>query len=198
MLTLLLAGEDTTANTLAWAMDFLADRPDLQAALYEEIKTRSAIDTDVGYDELTCFPLVSAVLHETLRLKPVAPHLYLEPIHDEMIEGYHVPAGTTLIALLSGDGFDESLFPQCHQFDPYRWLTMTDEVKRDFANKLMPFGFGPRLCPGRQLSLVEMRLCLIALIKRFQFVRTAGTAPADEAIKFTLQPVGLRVDFLER
>lgn len=198
VLTLLLGGEDTTANTLAWAIDFLADRPDLQTALHKEILEKNEIGKDVGYEELTDYPLVSSVIHETMRLKPVAPHLYLEPIHDEVIEGYHVPAGTNLIALLNGDGFDESLFPHCQLFDPYRWITMPDETKRQFANRLMPFGYGPRLCPGRQLSLVEMRLCLISLIKQFQFVRTTGTTPAEEVIKFSLQPEGLRVDFTAR
>lgn len=204
VVTLLLAGEDTTANTLAWALDYLVDRPELQDALYREIMEQLGdsyalgSESELGYEQLNDFPLVSGVIHETMRLRPVAPHLYLEPIQDEIIEGYTVPAGTTLIALLNGDGFDETLFPQCHSFDPYRWVNIADSVKKDHANRLMPFGYGPRLCPGRQLSLVEMRLSIIGLVKRFRFERSADSQPADEVIKFTIQPLGLRVNFLPR
>lgn len=198
VITLLLAGEDTTANTLSWAIDFLADRADLQDELYNEILRNLSVDGAIALDDLQEYPLVSAVIHETLRLKPVAPHVYLEPINDEVVEDYLIPAGTLIVALLSGDSFNESLFPDCYKFDPHRWTNITDFQKKEFGSRLMPFGYGARLCPGRQLSLVEMRLSLIEILKRFRITRTAGTSSAGEALKFTLQPIGLRVDFIER
>ncbi|MFT7561463.1 MAG: cytochrome P450 [Flavobacteriales bacterium] len=198
VITLLLAGEDTTANTLAWILDYLADRPDLQDALYHEIVGQIPQGQDVSFEQLPNFSLVSGVIHEAMRLKPVAPHLYLEPIHDEVIEGYEIPAGTTIVALLGGDGFDESLFPNAESFDPFRWLDIDDKTRKDYSSRLMPFGYGARLCPGRQLSMVEMRYAVIKLISRFRFERSEKSKPADEIIKFTLQPLGLRVNCIER
>jgi len=198
VLTLLLAGEDTTANTLAWAIDFLAENPLLQDALHQEITERYPSEGTPTVEQLTEFELVSGVIHETLRLKPVAPFLYIEPLHNEIVEGYEIPAGTKMILLLGGDGFDETLFPQPQLFDPYRWVTLPEDIRKDYATRLMPFGYGSRLCPGRQLSFVEMRLSLIELIRRFRFKRTPGSQPADEALNFTLQPTGLRVDCVAR
>ncbi|WP_370981045.1 cytochrome P450 [Agaribacterium sp. ZY112] len=196
VVTLLLAGEDTTANTLAWAIDFLVERPELQEQLYQEVQTHTNGNGPISLEQLESFPLISAVLHETMRLKPVAPHLYIEPIKDEQIKGHHCPAGTTLVCLLSGEAYNEQLFPDCEAFKPERWLNM--ENSRATASQLMPFGFGARLCPGRQLSLVEMRLALIELIRHYRFERNADSHAAQDSIKFTLQPEGLRVDLYPR
>jgi cytochrome P450 len=197
VVTLLLAGEDTTANTLSWVFDYLVDKQELQEKLYHEIIALFGQD-EVMLDNLNELPLLSGVIHESMRLRPVAPHLYLEPIKDEIVEGYSIPAGTTIVALLSGEGFDDQVFPQPYNFDPFRWVNLSEEVKRDYAARLLPFGYGARLCPGRQLALVEMRLSLVEIIRRFRFVRSSGTTPADEIIKFTLQPLGLRIDFIKR
>ena len=194
VVNLLLAGEDTTANTLAWVIDYLVDDSELQESVYQEIQTHFPNDTEIAFDKLDKCTLINSIIHETMRLKPVAPHLYIEPINDEVVEGHLFPAGSTIVVLLDAEGFDEELFPQPNKFDPLRWQKISEENKKLYASKLMQFGYGPRLCPGRQLSLVEMKLALIELCRKFEFKRTKGTQPAEEVIKFTLQPLGLSVD----
>ncbi len=203
VLTLLLAGEDTTANTLAWAIDYLVDEPELQDEIYAEIQTNyPAFAAEEGgslsYDDLEKFPLTFAAAQESMRLKPVAPFLYLEGYQDEVIEGYKIPKGTTLTALLSSEGFNAELFPEPHAFNPKRWLNLSDENRKQYAAELMPFGFGARICPGRQLSFVEMKLALIEMLGRFKFSRHLGYGPAKEIFAFTVVPDNLVVNVLSR
>ena len=203
VITLLLAGEDTTANTLAWAIDYLADKPELQDQMYKEIQANhptSAADEGaaLSFDDLDKFPLTFAAAQESMRLKPVAPYLYLEAYQDEVIEGYEVPKGTMLVTLLSNEGINARLFPDPQAFKPQRWLNLSDKTRKQYAAELMPFGFGARLCPGRQLSFVEMKLALIELLRRFKFSRHPGYSPAKEIFAFTVVPDNLVVDVLPR
>jgi cytochrome P450 len=198
-----LAGEDTTANTLAWAIDYLVDKPALQDEMYAEIQANYPAATAeesgaLNYDDLDKFPLSFAAAQESMRLKPVAPYLYLEGYQDEVIEGYEIPKGTMLVALLSNEGFNAGLFPEPQAFKPQRWLNLSAETRKQYAAELMPFGFGARLCPGRQLSFVEMKLTLIELLRRYKFSRRPGYGPTKEIFAFTMVPDNLVVDVFPR
>lgn len=203
VLTLLMAGEDTTANTLAWAMDYLVDKPALQEELYQEIQENYPANNTVtrnqlSWEDLDRFPLIMGAAQESMRLKPVAPLLFLEGLEDEDICGYQIPKGTMITALLSTASFDSALFENPEEFDPHRWSSMPAENLKKISRELMPFGGGPRLCPGRQLALTEMKIGLIEMIRQFKFVRTDGYKASRELFLLTVVPENLMVRAIPR
>lgn len=193
IITLLLAGEDTTANTIAWAIDYLADLPELQDEIFEEIKENYPSSGKLEWEHLESFPLTFGAAQESLRLKPVAPYLYIEGKNDEEICGYTIPKGTTIITLMVTQGFSEALFPHADDFAPQRWLDMSEADLKHHGKTLLPFGFGPRVCPGRKLSFIELKLALIELLARYKFVRAEGYGKAYESFLFTVKPNNLYV-----
>ncbi len=197
VITLLLAGEDTTANTLAWTIHYLASRPDLQDRAFAEIEQNYPPGGALNYADLDRFPFTFACAQEAMRLAPVAPHLLLEAYEDQLIEGYRVPKGVMIFAVLGAAGFSDLAFPNADQFMPERWLRLGDDDKKRFAGELMHFGYGARLCPGRQLSFVEMKTALIELLRHYSFKSTPGHR-VTETLAFTVTPANLHVDITPR
>jgi len=194
VLTMLLAGEDTTANTLAWMIYLLSRNPEALRRAQEEVAGR-----DLGkYENIMALPYVEACINETMRLKPVAPILMLEPIRDTKVGELQVPAGALLMCLMRAGATDERRFVDAHAFDPERWFsgTSASSAKR----VAMPFGAGPRLCPGRYLALLEMKMVMAMLLAGFDIesVTTPDGGEAQEHLAFTMSPVGLRLKLSPR
>ncbi len=196
-ITILLAGEDTTANTLAWTIHFLASNPEIQTAIQKEIDDALNSET-LSFDQLDDFPLTFAAAQEAIRLMPVAPLMYMENIQDEIIEGHHIPAGTLIFMLLNHESTNPELFENPEQFNPQRWLDLSSEQKRTNSKVLMPFGAGARLCPGRLLSFIEMKSALITVLKQYTFSHHNGEDNTVDSFEFTLVPKGLRVNIERR
>jgi cytochrome P450/nitrite reductase/ring-hydroxylating ferredoxin subunit len=196
-LTMLLAGEDTTANSLAWAVHELVDSPEAVSALRREA------DEVLG-DDVVARTLASterlrqadAVTQETLRLHSVAPLLILTVRKDIVVDDLDVPAGTTLFCVSNAAGLSEDSVARARAFRPDRWLEGDVETYRQTGH--MPFGSGPRICPGRSLALLEMRLVLAALYKSFDVERVGDRRDVREVFNFTMAPEGLRVRLRER
>ena len=188
--TMLFAGEDTTANTLAWLIDLMQRHPQALARAQDETRRRVPDLDACGFEDLDRLDYLGACIAEALRLKPVAPFLGLEARRDTSVAGVYVPAGTLLWCMLRRDSVDERYFPDAATFDPQRWLN-GDANKR----VAMPFGAGPRICPGRYLALLEIRLAMAMLLGSFEI--ESVTAPdggeTREAMEFTMNPVGLRM-----
>jgi cytochrome P450 len=97
---MLLAGEDTTSNTLAWMMYMMTEHPAVQARMQEEAdRILGSAHRPADYASTGELRYIEAVAHETMRLKPVAPFLWLEPTEDIVIGDVHVPKGTAVNVL---------------------------------------------------------------------------------------------------
>jgi len=194
VLTMLLAGEDTTANTLAWMIYLLYRHPEALRRARQEITGKDLHK----YEDMAALPYVDACINETMRLKPVAPIIMLEPIRDTVVGGIEVPAGTIVMCLMRVGPTDARHFPEPQAFDPARWLAgpSASSAKR----VAMPFGAGPRLCPGRYLALLEMKMVMAMLLSRFEVesVTTPDGGEAQEHLAFTMAPVGLRLGLRPR
>ena len=189
VLTMLLAGEDTTANTLAWMIYLLSRNPDALHRARDEVSGKNLS----RYEEVLALPFVDACINETMRLKPVAPILMLEPIRDTKVGPLDLPAGSLVMCLMRAGATDERRFPQAQTFDPERWLA---GVSASSAKRVaMPFGAGPRLCPGRYLALLEMKMVMAMLLANFEIesVATPDGGDAQEHLAFTMSPVGLKL-----
>lgn len=193
LLTMLLAGEDTTAYTLAWAVHHLCDSPGAVASLRDEAD-RSLGDADVprSFEDANRLTYAAAVANETMRLRPVAPVLILEANVDTVLGDITIPAGTGVSVLARPAVLDEEHFADPFVFRPERWMPGGSTGAHE-ASVHMPFGSGPRLCPGRTLALLEMKLVLAMLYKAFDVDREGPAGAVAERFTFTMNPVGLRV-----
>ncbi|MFI4930506.1 MAG: cytochrome P450 [Burkholderiales bacterium] len=192
VLTMLLAGEDTTANTLAWLLHLLHRHPAAMARARDEALRVAGGPEPLTPEHLARLETIEACLHETMRLKPVAPFLVFEALRDTQLGDVRVPEGTMLWCALRHDGLNAQHFPDPLAFRPERWL---GEAAGPGKRVAMPFGAGPRMCPGRYLALTEMKMMLAMLLTRFEIesVTAAGPDEAEERMSFTMVPVGLRM-----
>ncbi len=195
VLTMLLAGEDTTANTLAWMIHLLWRNPAALARATEEVRRVTGDGTTPSLEQLAQLDYIEACAHETMRLKPVAPNMPLQALHDTTVGDVQVPAGTVVISLLRRDSVSDAHVPNAAAFDPERWLAKGGPGQQaNSAKRLsMPFGAGPRICPGRYLALLEMKMAMATLLGRFEIlsVDTPDGAEPQERLSFTMTPVGL-------
>jgi cytochrome P450 len=198
VLTMLLAGEDTTANTLAWAIWLLHAHPEAAQRAAEEVRGVLGADAiPVRHEQLHRLDFVEACAHETMRLRPVAPLIMVQAVHDTVAGGVALPAGTLVMCLMRPGAVDPLHFPDPHAFRPERWLAGAGPSHAATSAKrvAMPFGAGPRICPGRYLALAEMKMALAMLFGSFDLesVTTPDGGEARERLAFTMSPVGLRL-----
>lgn len=196
-MTLLLAGEDTTANTLAWMMHFLALHPQVQEELRREVDGvvgGARLWTDAAQGDR--FRYVEAVMSEALRLEPVAPAFFLTALKDVVLGDVAVPAGTVVVLATRAAARQPGQFERADDFRPERWLAATPQA---YAQKPpMPFGAGPRVCPGRNLAVTEIKSVAAMLARNFRLEPAAGPGPVEEVLNFTLQPLNLRIRLAPR
>ena len=191
VMTMLLAGEDTTANTIAWMIYLLWTHPEALAKACDEVRSKVRDCQQPSMDEVADLEFIEACIHETMRLKPVGPQLPLQANADVLVGDVQVPRGTIVINLLRRDSVREDLVPQASRFEPERWLQSDNPAKRSST----PFGAGPRICPGRYLAMLEMKIAMTVLLGHFDidYVGTADGRPPQERLSFAMMPVGLQM-----
>ncbi len=203
VLTMLLAGEDTTASTLAWLLHLLWRHPEALARAATEM--RGCCSWPPTLDELARLDFVEACIHETMRLKPVAPQNGLEALRSGTVAGVHIDPGMIVIALMRWDAVSDALMPDAASFLPQRWLA--DEqpggpgLQAQGARRVsMPFGAGPRICPGRYLAMLEMKLAVATLLLHFDLagVDTPDGQAPRELLHLAMAPVGLSMRLRRR
>lgn len=200
--TMLLAGEDTTANSLSWLVYLLHRNPAALRLAQEEVARVVPDPASATLEQIDALSYLDACANEAMRLKPVAPFLGLEALRDTTVADIRVPAGTTIWCVMRHDSMDESQCPNPQAFEPRRWLGDGGEQSAAAALRrvAMPFGAGPRLCPGRYLALLEIKLAMSMLLRRFEIkeLSTPGGGEAEEIMAFTMNPVGLRMRLAQR
>jgi len=198
VLTLLLAGEDTTANTLGWVIHYLTEHPVYQDKICHEIESKLASLDLNSPASLNEFPLLNASIQEAMRMMPVAPLIYLENKATENILGFDVAADTMIIILLSQSGHCSDVFDKPEQFIPERWLNADAEEQKKNMKYLMHFGGGARQCPGMQLSFMEMKCALVMLLKEFTFSRDINNGRTENLFALTVMPKNLMISIKRR
>jgi len=188
VLTLLLAGEDTTAHSLAWTIPYLcADIPlqDALATQAREAMGRDAVCSD--YQLLRQFDLFEAAVTEAQRLKPVVGLLSFTPTSATVIDNVALPPDCIAYFVSRPAMTDASNFSNPQKFDPYRWLAREDGFAHE-SRAFLQFGAGPRVCPGRHLAAVQMRLVLTTILKSFRIELACAPESIEEVSAFTMMP----------
>ena len=194
VLTMLLAGEDTTANTLAWMIHLLKLNPHALQRLQAEVRSLAPDPAQFTMELMDSLPYLDACISETMRLKPVAPFMPLMALRAGQIGDVRVERNDIIWGVLRHDSVSEPLFANPQAFLPERWLADTPTPLSAEAKRAgMPFGSGPRMCPGRYLALLEMKMAMAMLLASFEIeaVETPDGKPARELMAFTMNPVGL-------
>jgi cytochrome P450 len=186
LITIFLAGHETTAIALSWTLHLLAQHPlvrdRLVKELFDQLDRRPAT-----VDDLPNLPFADAVVKEAIRLYPPAYVLGREAVGDCEIGGWRIPAGATVFMSPWVMHRDARWFASPEKFLPERWLDGLAARLPRFA--YMPFGGGPRVCIGDRFATMEAVLILATVARRYRIERTSEA----EIIPFpsiTLRPEG--------
>jgi len=196
-LTMLLAGEDTTANTLAWIIHLMTEHPDVQPRMQAEVnQVVGGAGMLSQLADAERLEYIEAVTHETMRLKPVAPVLFFEPVEDVEIGGVAIPKNTALMLPTLHGPLQDNHFGAADQFRPERWLEKAPGSGCPHNSRaFVPFGAVPRFCPGRQLAMLEIKMVMAMLCGAFQVTTTEPPQTVRETFSFTMMPENLLVRF---
>jgi len=194
VMTLLLAGEDTTAHTLAWTLFFLATDAPLQRQLISaSAEILGGARVCQAFEDVKRLDLFEFVAHEATRMRPIVPLLFLEPLEDVVLGGIALPARTPLFFVLRPAMLDERHFGDAERFRPERWAAGHDQVQPHDPRAYAQFGAGPRVCPGRHLAGVELRLVLSMLSRNFSVELATDPSEISEVLAFTMMPSAMPV-----
>lgn len=202
VIDLMFAGIETTSNTILWALYMLGKNPEKQEVLYQEITSVLPPGELPSAETLANMPYVKAWIKETLRLYPVLPTLVRVLQEDQVLMGYHIPAGTHVNALYYYMSRDESSFKDATKFIPERWLRDSDNpwhtpgVPQSFAS--LPFGFGKRMCVGRRIAELEVHLLLTRIVRDYQVLYPHADDVEPEAQGAIVPDRPVRVKFIKR
>ncbi|KFK27277.1 hypothetical protein AALP_AA8G361100 [Arabis alpina] len=171
MLAMMLAGTDTSAVTLEWAMASLLRNPEVLKKAKAEIDEKIGNERLIDEPDIVNLPYLQNIVSETFRLCPAAPLLVPRtPTEDIKIGGYDVPRGTIVLVNAWAIHRDPKLWDEPERFMPERF----EDQEAANANKLMVFGNGRRTCPGAALGQKMVTLALGSLIQCFEWEKVNG------------------------
>ena len=182
VVTLFVAGTETSAVSLSWALYLLARHPEVQAEAYQEIKPAATTGSD-----LSQLPFINQVLQETMRLYPPAWIIGREAIADDILDGYLIPRGAQVYICPYNIHRHPELWEQPEQFRPERFAEAPAKDRHKFA--FFPFGGGPRYCIGNHFATMEMQIALSLILQKFDIKLTDPLPILSEPL-ITLRPQG--------
>ncbi|WP_435193778.1 cytochrome P450 [Natronomonas sp. EA1] len=184
LMTMLLAGHDTTALTLTYTTYLLDANPE------EKTRFQAELDEVLGGEAPTAsavreFAFTDRVLNEAMRLYPPVYTMFRQPKRDVTLAGYDVAEGSLLMLPQWVVHRSDRWYDSPQAFDPDRWLL--DRARERPTYSYFPFGGGPRICIGKQFSLLEAKLILGVLGQEYDFERV-GSGELDLRPSLTMHP----------
>jgi cytochrome P450 len=179
LVTLVIAGHETVAAGLVWTLRLLAEHPEAQSAVHDELDRTlgGPAGRPPAWGDLAALPVTRAAVDEGLRLYPPAWLVSRRAVADDEVAGVPVPAGTLVLTSPWLQHRRPELWPEPDRFDPSRWAGGPARAQHE---GYLPFGAGPRLCIGRDFALAESVLVLAELL-RGRRVAPVGPRPAAAA-----------------
>ena len=175
IMTLIVAGHETTASTLNWTWYLLSENPDAEAKLSDELR-HSLPHEAPGIEDLPKYIYARKVIEETMRLYPPGWLLTRRAIKDDHLGEYFVPAGTEIYISPYDIQRHPGLWEAPDRFDPDRFNSEIEPNACPFA--MLPFSVGPRNCIGEHLARMEMLIHLVMIGSRLRLRRIADKPPA--------------------
>jgi len=184
VITLLLAGYDTTASAITWTWYLLSQNPSAADKLFAEAN-RVLAGRLPEYEDLSDMPYSRMVFEEALRYYPPAWILGRKALEDDQLGGYDIPAGTIIAISPYAVHRHKDFWEDPEKFDPERFSPERSERRHHFA--YLPFGAGPRQCIGNNFALMEAGLIIATIAQKFRLQLVPGQTVRPEPI-FILRP----------
>ncbi|RUT04415.1 cytochrome P450 [Dulcicalothrix desertica PCC 7102] len=182
LLTLLNAGHETTATSIAWALYWIHQQPEFYHKVLHELQSLNTPDPV----KIAQLPYLTAICQETLRIYPVSvftfPRITLRSVN---LRGYHVASGTYITPCIYLTHHREDLYPQPEKFQPERFIN-----RKYSSYEFLPFGGGSRQCLGQVFALFEMKLILATMLLNYQFKLEEFAPVAPTRRGFLISPQG--------
>jgi beta-ring hydroxylase len=180
LMTLLIAGHETTAAVLTWTTYLLATHPDIKRRVQEEVDEVCG-DRKPTIEDMMNLKFTTRVINESMRLYPQPPVLIRRALEEVTLDGYKIEPGTDFFISVWNLHRNPRLWENPDKFDPDRFPLderMPNEVTQNYA--YLPFGGGQRKCVGDQFALFESIVTLAMVCRRFDFELDASKHPNDE------------------
>jgi cytochrome P450 len=184
VMTMFLAGHETTALTLTWMFTFLDGRPEILDRMRGEVSD-VLCGRDPTFEDVPKLPYVRQVVEETLRLRPAAPYVPRDVIEDDEIDGYRLRRGEVVFLFFWATHRHPAFWSDAETFDPDRFSTERSKDRHSWS--FIPFSGGPRTCIGNMFALVEATVLIAQLLNRFD-VEVLSCADVKPVAVGTMRP----------
>ena len=186
LMTMLLAGHDTTALSLTYTWYLLAQHPEIERRVHDEIDDVLGGEPPTA-DDVRDLDLTERVIQEAMRLYPPVYTIFREPSEDVRLGGYDVPEGSLVMLPQWGVHRDPRWYDDPETFDPDRWTNDRASDRPNYA--YFPFGGGPRHCIGKHLSMLEAQMILATVAQNYRLrLAPEQSAELDFAPSLTMHP----------
>ncbi len=179
VVTLVVAGSETTAVMLGWTLYLLASNPDAEARLHEEIETVLSGRT-AGYADVPKLTYTRMAIEESMRIYPPVWALSRQTLADSELGGYHIAKGAKVIVSPYTLHRHPALWPEPARFDPERFSPEASAARP--RNAYLPFGGGRHVCIGNFFAMMEGQLIIAAIHQRFRLRLVPGHAVVPQAL----------------
>ncbi|XP_046640760.1 cytochrome P450 4c3-like [Daphnia pulicaria] len=174
--TVMFAGHDTTASAMSFFLHCIAKYPEHQQLVLQEVDAVFGdSDRDCSVQDAAELKYLECCIKETLRLYPSVPAIMRCLTEDIEIGGYKLPSGTSVALMIHGMHHSPEVFPDPETFDPKRFLPENSIGRHPYA--FVPFSAGPRNCIGQKYGMLEIKVVLANLMRRFRFSVSDPSAP---------------------
>lgn len=185
VMTIFIAGNETTANAMAWTLYLLSQHSDKEAKMVQEINEKLDNGTVLDFAGISSFQYVKQVIEESLRIYPPAWMVGRRNYEEDEIGGYRIAKNTNVLVPIYYLHRSEKYWTEPLRFMPERFAPETrNQIDRYVY---MPFGGGPRFCIGNNFALLEMQIILILLYRKFSFTLKPGFVVEPEPL-ITMRP----------
>ncbi len=188
----MLAGHETTANALSWTWMLLAQHPQVERKLWDELKTLDGLPT---VEDVPRLQYTNMVIKESMRLYPPVSLFGREAVEDYQLDDYQIPAGCSVMMSQWVMHRHPKYFDNSEEFIPERW---DDLEKRLPRGVYIPFGDGPRICIGKGFAMMEAVLILASIAQKYK-LKLVEDHPIVPQPSITLRPEhGIKVEIRKR
>lgn len=185
VMTIFIAGNETSSNALAWMLYLLSQNPEAEAKMIAEIDSKLDSGIELNYHNVLGFEYVRMVIDESMRLYPPAWSVGRRNYEEDEIGGYRIMKNTNVLIPIMYFHTSEKYWDEPKKFRPERFAP---EVRNQIDRFVyFPFGGGPRFCIGNNFALLEMQIILITFYRNFRFRLKEGFIPEPEPL-ITLRP----------
>ncbi|KAK3803508.1 hypothetical protein RRG08_056505 [Elysia crispata] len=164
--TFMFAGYETVTSITSWALYSVAEHPDIQSRVHEELDSvlNNSHHTDITWEDLTNLPYLTMVIKETMRFHSPVHFFHRVLSKDTVIDGKIAPAGTAVSCELYNLHHNPLLWPNSMKFDPNRFLP--ENIKSRHSRAFLPFSAGSRTCLGKNFAMNEIKILLARILHR--------------------------------